>query len=222
MKESTDTTALVEVKKKKETVKEMRPVSVDPFNYATIASVCMGIYKTKFLQEEWEVRLNGNREWIPARFIDGNLEVMMDNEWVKEGCLKDEKISERRFLKSPIAKVPVTRRDQFSKESIQWLEWMAKRDGVNIQHALNIGEKSLPGTRYKLDGYCQETNTAYEFHGCVFHGCPTCYPDGDGVHPLTKQSMKELYTVTEKKKAYIESLGMKYVCVWEHQFQVVG
>ena len=38
-------------------------------------------------------------------------------------------------------------------------------------------------------------------------------------HPLTKQSLTELYTLTMKKKAYLENLGMKYVCIWEHEFQ---
>ncbi len=36
---------------------------------------------------------------------------------------------------------------------------------------------------------------------------------------MTKQSLKELYALTQKKKSYIENLGMKYVCVWEHEFQ---
>ncbi len=86
------------------------------------------------------------------------------------------------------------------------VEWIASQQGVNIRHALNSGEKSLPGTRYKLDGFCQETNTAYEYHGCVFHGCPDCFPVDreETFHTLTKQSMKELYALTQKKKFYIK------------------
>lgn len=80
---------------------------------------------------------------------------------------------------------------------------MTKQDGVRIQHALNGGEKTLPGTHYKLDGYCTEMNTAYEYHSCVFHGCPTCF-DENTVHPSTKQSMRHLYVVTQKKKTHIE------------------
>ena len=98
---------------------------------------------------------------------------------------------------------------------------MARVSNFEIQHALNIGEKSLLGTRYKLDGYCEETNTAYEYHGCVVHGCPECFSDNreDTYHPLTKQSLKELYALTLKKKAYIKQLGMNYVCIWDHEFQ---
>ena len=31
---------------------KMKVVAIDPFDYVTIASVCMGVYKTKYLQEE--------------------------------------------------------------------------------------------------------------------------------------------------------------------------
>jgi len=30
--------------------------------------------------------------------------------------------------------------------------------------------------------------------------------------------MEELYALTMKKKQYIESLGIHYVCIWEHEF----
>ena len=29
--------------------------AVDPFSYLTIASVCMGVYRSKFLKEDWSV-----------------------------------------------------------------------------------------------------------------------------------------------------------------------
>lgn len=41
---ATCTEALMEVKKKKKTVKEMTVVGVDQFQYTTIASVCMGVF----------------------------------------------------------------------------------------------------------------------------------------------------------------------------------
>ena len=38
-------------------------------------------------------------------------------------------------------------------------------------------------------------------------------------HPLMQQSMSELYVLTMKKKSYIESLGMKCMCMWKHKFR---
>ncbi|KAL5019204.1 hypothetical protein ScPMuIL_004926, partial [Solemya velum] len=32
--------------------------AIDPFDYVTIASVCMGVYKTKFLEEKLRVKLD--------------------------------------------------------------------------------------------------------------------------------------------------------------------
>ena len=29
---------------------------------------------------------------------------------------------------------------------------------------------------YFLDGCCEDTHTAYEFHGCFYHGCSKCFP----------------------------------------------
>ena len=37
----------------------MKVVAIDPFDYVMIATVCMGLYKTKHLQEEWKLKLAG-------------------------------------------------------------------------------------------------------------------------------------------------------------------
>ncbi|MCG8048774.1 MAG: DNA polymerase [Candidatus Thiodiazotropha taylori] len=193
--------------------------AVDPFDSVTIASVCMNVYRTKFLEEQWRVKLSGATDWVPAKYIDGRMRVWTDGQWFPED---EVVIKEKEFVSSPIAKIPPGgyKIDQYSKASIQWLEWMSRRVGVKIQHALNGGEVRLPGTKYKLDGFCHATNTAYEYHGCIFHGCLTCLPTDreETKHPLTKQSMSELYALTMKKKTYVESLGMNYVCIWEHEF----
>ena len=196
--------------------------AVDPFDSVTIASVCMNVYRTKFLEEEWRVKLVGDSDWVPAKYMDGRMKVLRGDQWVSEAKVV---IGEKEFVRSPIAKIPPGgyKIDQYSKSSIQYLEWVSRREGVKIQHALNGGEVGLPGTSYKLDGYCHETNTAYEFHGCVFHGCPRCFPEDreETKHPLTHQSMSELYALTMKKKSYIEGKGMKYVCMWEHEFREI-
>ena len=196
--------------------------AVDPFDSVTIASVCMNVYRTKFLEEEWRVKLVGDSDWVPAKYMDGRMKVLRGDQWVSEA---EVVIGEKEFVCSPIAKIPPGgyKIDQYSKSSIQYLEWVSRREGVKIQHALNGGEVGLPGTRYKVDGYCHETNTSYEFHGCVFHGCPRCFPEDreETKHPLTRQSMSELYALTMKKKSYIEEKGMKYVCMWEHEFREI-
>ena len=194
--------------------------AVDPFDSVTIASVCMNVYRTKFLEEEWRVKLAEDANWLTAKYKDGRMKVLRGDRWVSED---EVVIGEKEFVCSPIAKIPPGgyKTDQYSKSSIQYLEWVSRRDNIKIRHALNGGEIRLPGTRYRLDGYSYETNTAFEYQGCVYHGCPRCFPEDteETKHPLTQQSMSELYALTMKKKSYIESLGMKYVCIWEHEFR---
>ena len=65
-------------------------------------------------------------------------------------------MSVKEFVRSPTAKIhPSGYNYKYSKTSIQWLELMAGVNNITIQHALNMGEKTLPGTRYNLNGYCE-------------------------------------------------------------------
>ena len=53
-----------------------------------------------------------------------------------------------------------------------WLKYLSIKHNMKIQHAKNSGEISVG--KYLIDGYCESTNIYYEFHGCLFHGCPKC------------------------------------------------
>ena len=59
---------------------------------------------------------------------------------------------------------------KFSKSSIEWLEYIMKTQGIHIRHAANSvhGEKRIEN--FSVDGFCEETNTVYEFLGCYYHG----------------------------------------------------
>ena len=59
-----------------------------------------------------------------------------------------------------------------SHEALQWLSYTADKEGIHIQHHRNGGEKRVG--RYSLDGYCEETHTAYEYQGCYWHGKNSC------------------------------------------------
>ena len=97
-------------------------IGIDPFDKnITIASYCMQVYRTKFLQKD-----------TIAIF-------------------------------SPAPRL----KQKQSHEALQWLSYTAEED-IHIQHVRNGGEKRIG--MYSLDGYCQETNTAYEYQGCYWHG----------------------------------------------------
>ena len=59
-----------------------------------------------------------------------------------------------------------------SHEALQWLSYTAEKEEIHIQHARNGGEKHVGN--YYLDGYCEETHTAYDYQGCYWHGKDFC------------------------------------------------
>ena len=59
-----------------------------------------------------------------------------------------------------------------SNVAAKWLSYISEKEDLYIQHVRNSGEKRVEG--YSLDGYCEETNTAYEYQGCFWHGKDLC------------------------------------------------
>ena len=55
-----------------------------------------------------------------------------------------------------------------SNVAVKWLSYISEKEDICIQHVRNGGEKRF--RNYSLDGYCEETHTAYEFQGCFWHG----------------------------------------------------
>jgi len=104
----------------------------------------------------------------------------------------------------------------YSKISIEWLESF----DLDIQHAENNGEFQIPNTNYRVDGYCKDNNTVYEFHGDAFHGNPNLYKYNDICHPFNKEvSAGELYDKTIQREDYIKSLGYNLIVIWENDYK---
>ncbi|KAK5650251.1 hypothetical protein RI129_001280 [Pyrocoelia pectoralis] len=90
------------------------------------------------------------------------------------------KVFRRRFLKpNTIGLIPVggyRMADTQSKIALQWLRWIEHSQQISIQHAGKAREYRIP-EGVKVDGYCKENNTIYEFLGCYWHGCEYCFPN---------------------------------------------
>jgi len=71
-----------------------------------------------------------------------------------------------------------------------WLRYLAEKNSIYIQHARNEGEFKIK--EYLVDGYCSDTNTIYEFHGCVYHGCPKCFTP-ETFNSIKQQTMGYIY-----------------------------
>jgi len=109
----------------------------------------------------------------------------------------------------------------YSKMAIQYLNFIAKLHKIKIIHAENEGEFKIPTTRYSADGYCNETNTIYEFHGNEYHGYPTSnFELQDCNHFGEKYS--ELYIKTLKREQEIKDLGFNLIVMWEHEWKKIN
>ena len=121
--------------------------------------------------------------------------------------------------KKTIAIVPeYAKTDNFSKMSIMWLNYVS--NGNSIEHALNGGEKELTigNKTYKVDGFCEETNTVYEFSdGCFWHRRPNCYKP----NIINSKNQKDMGTlndlITVEKRDTIKNAGYNHVSTYECQ-----
>lgn len=142
------------------------------------------------------------------------------------------------------------RLDRYSLSSIRWLEWVAHTRQLDMQHALRGsrdhgsrdlspgrdpwtrdpspgrggggggggGEARLPGTRLRFDGLAGQR--VFEFLGCLWHGCPKCYPEDRTTLKLpgTGQCAAELYELTKQREEKIRQAGYDYESIWEHDY----
>ena len=107
-----------------------------------------------------------------ATSMDGNIETGLDPfdsaTTIAAYCMQ---VYRTKFLrKDTIALLPQhqeLKRKQ-SHEALQWLSYTAEKEEIRMQHDRNGGEKRVGP--YSLDGYCEETHTAYEYQGCYWHG----------------------------------------------------
>jgi len=104
----------------------------------------------------------------------------------------------------------------YSKMQIEWLNYVSEQEHINIIHAENGGEYHVQNVG-KVDGYCKENNTVYEFHGDFYHGNPIKYNSSD-INPKTYKSYGELYDKTLKRNELIISKSYKLVTMWEYEF----
>ena len=112
---------------------------------------------------------------------------------------------------------PINRRDEMSR---QWLAWMEKKHSITLTHKFNSGERRLGKRGIPVDGWCEETKTAYNFHGCIHHGHPNCpLTRGRKRHPLSHKPLSKLHRNTQKIRKYLTdtvqvTVVEMYECQW--------
>ena len=106
----------------------------------------------------------------------------------------------------------------FGQMAVQWLNRESERMGLSIRHQANGREKRIG--KLSVDGWCPETHTAYQFHGCYFHGCPKCHADPEEINAVNGKSMATLLENTRRNTAYlrrhVEVVEM-WECAWKRE-----
>ena len=114
-----------------------------------------------------------------------------------------------------------------SLKSLQWIyfqEQLIPKNGASadrIRHVRNGGEQSIRTTNkiYYVDGYDAITRTVYEFQGCIYHGCRSCYPVRNiRNYAAPDRTVEELYAATEAKRMDLMRAGYTIIEIWEHQW----
>ena len=115
-----------------------------------------------------------------------------------------------------------------SLKALQWLylkeKEIVKQEGSSdrIRHVRNGGEQSVRTLTniYFVDGYDPVTRTIYEFHGCLFHGCRSCYPNRQAKnYAVPDRSVEELYEATLYKRMALLREGYTVVEMWECEWK---
>ena len=99
----------------------------------------------------------------------------------------------------------------YGQMAVQWLTWEAAKNGCTMRHQVNGREKRIG--KLPVDGWCPESHTAYQFHGCYFHGCPKCY-DHEETNTLNGKTMGTLLENTRRNTAYLRR-HVKTIEMWE-------
>ena len=104
----------------------------------------------------------------------------------------------------------------YGQMAVQWLTRESERTGFSIRHQANGREKRIGNL--PVDGWCAQTRTAYQFHGCFWHGCPKCHADPEETNPKNGKTMAMLLADTKKHTAYLRR-HVKVIEMWECQWK---
>lgn len=116
-------------------------------------------------------------------------------------------------------------RTHYSKKQIEWIKILEYKYNIKIQHAQTPeGEYQIyenKRVKYRLDGYCKIDNTqfAFEFDGCYWHGCEYCFHQDD-VNAFSNKTFGELNLNTQIKHEYLRNHGYTLISIRECEYNV--
>ncbi|BFZ20032.1 hypothetical protein BsWGS_23071 [Bradybaena similaris] len=112
---------------------------------------------------------------------------------------------------------------KYTIQNREWLSWLEHTNNLELQTQYNGKEMRFGKRRLPVDGWCSATRTAYQFHGCLFHGHPNCpltrgKPADFFGKPLTKR-----FDETTKIREYLTGpeVNIRVIEIWECEWQAL-
>ncbi len=103
-----------------------------------------------------------------------------------------------------------------SHKQILWLKILAIKHDIHIKHVYNSRNEFKIG-RYPVDGYCEQTDTVYQFQGCFHHGCYKCFKP-QSYNPWRKQTIGFIHRETQERSNYLRAKCKTFIKIWEHEW----
>jgi G:T-mismatch repair DNA endonuclease (very short patch repair protein) len=114
-------------------------------------------------------------------------------------------------------------RDTQSHAAKVWLLWEEKQRGIRIVHSVNDREARLLAGHFVVDGYYEPKKLVFEFQGCAYHGCPTCFSTNASRKRMVPNSrtrtMETAYEDTVLKVCTLTEAGYDVIEKWECEFR---
>ena len=101
----------------------------------------------------------------------------------------------------------------------KWLDWEAYSNNKKIRHKYNGKEKRIGKRCLPVDGWCADTNTVYQFHGCYWHGHDCGAMKNITENKVKNKTMAECIAETENNNVYIKKCGHNLVQMWECEWK---
>ena len=121
-------------------------------------------------------------------------------------------------------------RSNQSIKAFNWLAWcehqLPHSSGDRIRTVRNRGEVRI--ANHLVDGFdmrdpVTHRPTVYEFHGCLWHGCPRCFPKDRDWCPIAHagRTLHEVYECTLRKHDQLQQQGydvkVQWECDWDNE-----
>ena len=137
-------------------------LNIDPFRYITLPSLCMNIFKSRFLPYKSLVANDANK---PINKLASEWFINLNNPYIQR--------EKTLFINQ--SELP-----KFDKHKNKIIKY--KND-----QPLECEEYFKDSCRLCPDGYDNLDETIYEFYGCKFHGCQKCYKQGKNLYNSTME-----------------------------------